>query len=63
MTDEDAMNAALKDTTVHLLAAISLLEKIHADVPRSKKHALFNTKVADYKKAAERGRAAIRWDT
>ena len=50
---------ALKSTTVHLIAAISLLDKIHADVPLSKKHALFGTKLADYKNAADIGRAVL----
>lgn len=55
-------NEALKDVTVHLIAAISLLETIHGDVPPRRKHALFGTKLADYKRSAERGREAIRWD-
>ena len=49
----------LKDVTVHLIAAVSLLEKIHADLAPSKKHVLFSTKLADYKASAERGRAAL----
>jgi hypothetical protein len=50
---------ALKTTTVHLIAAISLLEKLHNDLPQSKKHALFNTKLSDYSKAFEVGRALL----
>lgn len=50
---------ALKTATVHLIAAISLLERLHEDLPRSKKHALFNTKLADYSKAVEIGRTAL----
>lgn len=49
----------LKDVTVHLMASVSLLEKLHADLAPSKKHALFNTKLADYKASAERARAAL----
>jgi len=49
----------IKDVTVHLIAAVSLLEKLHADLAPSKKHALFSTKLADYRASAERGRAAL----
>lgn len=50
---------ALQTTTVHLIAAISLLRKIHDDLAPSKRHALFSTKLADYEKASEAGRAAL----
>lgn len=50
---------ALKDVTIHLIAAVSLLQKIHGDLAQSKKHALFNTKIGDYNRSVERGRAAI----
>lgn len=48
----------LIDVTVHLIAAVSLLKKLHNDLPPSKKHALFNTMIADYEKAIDRAKAA-----
>lgn len=50
----------ITDLTAHLLAAISYIEAQEECVPKSKKDALFGTKIGDYKKAAERGKAAIR---
>ena len=53
---------ALRDTTVHLIAAVSLLE----NTPKAKKAAasdtIFNTMLADYRAAFERGRAALASD-
>ena len=57
--DLDEKDQLIMALTVHLLAAISLLETIHQDVPKNKKHALFNTKIADYKMAAQKGRVHI----
>lgn len=57
----DNQNEVLKDVTINLLAAISLLERYHHDMARTKRHALFGTMIADYKKAAQRGRSMVRW--
>jgi len=48
----------LKDVTVHLIAAISLLEAYHERIAPTKRDPLFGTKIADYKRAAENGRQA-----
>lgn len=59
----DEQNEALKDVTVSLIAAVSLLRRLHDDLPKSKRHALFGSMVADYEKSIERGRAALKWDS
>ena len=56
MTEKDLIT----DLTVHLLAAISLLESYHYSAAFSKKHALFNTMISDYKKSAENGRTYMK---
>ena len=54
-----ALKEVLKDTSIHLIAAISLLQKLHSDLAPSKKHALFNTKIGDYNRSVDRARAAL----
>ena len=53
------LEEAVKDVTVHLIAAVSLLGKLHGDLPASKKHALFNTKIGDYNRSIERARISL----
>ena len=57
--NEDETLAALKNVTVHLMAAISLLES----TPKAKKAAasetIFNMMINDYKASAEIGRKVL----
>lgn len=52
-------NDALVEVTAHLIAAISLLKRYHDNTAPTKRDALFSTKIADYQRAADCGRAAL----
>ena len=52
------LEAALKDATVHLVAAVSLLESGGKKAAPSNK--MFEQMIADYKNGVERARAALK---
>jgi hypothetical protein len=56
--ENGALLEALKDTTVHLVAAVSLLERGGKKAAAS--DAMFSMMLADYEKSFEVGRAAIK---
>lgn len=59
----DTEREIVTDVGVHLIAAISLLEEYHRRLPPGKRDGLFNTKISDYKKAAERARTYMQAQT
>lgn len=52
---------ALKSTTVHLIAAKSLAEENQRLLAPSKKDPFHSTRMKDFQKAIDEGRAALGW--